>query len=48
MDKITKEMKVAVVFEQYPNTRGVFQEFGFGALMNPVLFAKDCLEAMKC
>lgn len=35
--RISKEMKVAEVFEKFPETRGIFQKFGFGALMNPAL-----------
>lgn len=35
--RITKEMKVAEIFESYPQTRPIFQKFGFGALMNATL-----------
>lgn len=35
--EITKEMKVAEVFERYSQTRPVFQAFGFQGLMNPAL-----------
>lgn len=34
---ITGDMKVADVFELYPQTQRVFQEYGFGALANPAL-----------
>ena len=34
---ITKEQKVAEVFEQYPQAQAVFARFGFHALLNPLL-----------
>ena len=34
---IAKDMKVAGIFVQYPQTHRVFQKFGFGASMNPAL-----------
>jgi hypothetical protein len=36
---ITKDMTVARVFEKNPSLQPVFQSFGFGALMNPLLRA---------
>ncbi|OGR85049.1 MAG: hypothetical protein A2901_00530 [Elusimicrobia bacterium RIFCSPLOWO2_01_FULL_54_10] len=35
--KITKNMNVAEIFELYPQTRPVFQKFGFNGLMDAAL-----------